>query len=142
MASRAHQFIADMVSRKMYQEGYEVVAFEGENSMEMVKLHIPPRILRHRPDLIGVKDQSIAIGEAKTADDFSSRTREQLLDFTFKEDSQNDVNKEVYFGIPMSIEEKFRDLMGELGISNGDITILAIPDRLLPQDNEENNLPA
>ena len=140
MASRAHQFLADSVARKMYQEGYEIVGFEGENSTEIVKLKLPPKILRHRPDLIGVKTQSIAIGEAKTASDFTSRTKEQLLDFTDNTEWQKGVEKKVFFGIPMSIEEKFKELVKDLGISTKELFILSIPDRLLPQDNEENNL--
>src|SRR3990167_8658971 len=111
MASKAHQFIADLVARKMYQEGYEVVGFEGENSTEIIKLKLPPKILRHRPDLIGIKDQSIAIGEAKTVNDFTSRTKEQLLDFTDSKDWQEGINRKVYFGIPMSVEQKFRELV-------------------------------
>ena len=136
MTSKAHQFIADFLATKMYAEGYEVVSFEGENSTENVKLKLPPKILRHRPDLIGIKKQALAIGEAKTASDLSLRTREQLEDFTDHENWPTGVEYKIFFGIPMSIEDKFRKMIKDTNINESNLAVLTVPDRLLPYEQE------
>lgn len=136
MATRAHQFIADLVARRMNIDGYEVVSFEGENSSEEIKLKLPPKILRHRPDLIGTKQDSLAIGEAKTANDFRERTKEQLEDFTegLKLIGQD---YKVYLGIPLSAEDKVNRMIKLWNINTSYLDILTIPDRLLPYDESD-----
>ncbi len=130
MASKAHQFIAELVARKMILDGYEVISFEGYSENEQ-KISLPPKIKRHRPDLIGMKSGSLAIGEAKTADDFGTRTHEQLEDFI---SAQKDVitDLKIYLGFPISAENRIQGLVG--GVSqDGNILLLPIPDRLLPE---------
>jgi hypothetical protein len=140
MASEAHQFIAEVIANKMYAEGYEVISFEGHNQTETVKLRLPPKILRHRPDLIGIKKQSIAIGEAKTASDLGKRTREQLQDFTNNDLWPADIEHKVFFGIPTSIKEEFMRMVKRLGIDENNLLIIDVPDRLLYYENKDSYL--
>lgn len=134
MASKAHQFIADLIARRMNLEGYEVVGFEGASEVEAIKLKLPPKILRHRPDLIGIKPSGVAIGEAKTADDLTVRTLEQLQDFTNDTNWSNQIGHQVFFGIPMSVQDKFQKIIKDLGVNDENLTILPVPDRLLPYE--------
>lgn len=136
MASKAHQFIADLLATKMYSEGYEVVSFEGDNSTEEVKLKLPPKILRHRPDLVGVKKGGLAIGEAKTANDLSLRTKEQLEDFTNQNNWPAGFEYKVFFGVPLSVEDKFKRMISEMSINESNLAVLSVPDRLLPYEQE------
>ena len=138
MSSKVHQFIADLIVRRMNLEGYEVVSFEGTSEAEQIKLKLPPKIRRHRPDLIGIKPKSLAIGEAKTANDLTIRTKEQLQDFTNDTNWPPEVEHQVFFGMPMSIEERFERIVNELGISDKNLIVLPVPDRLLP--DEENTI--
>ena len=84
MASKSHQLIAGLVVRKMRIKGYEIVSFDGNESLiSTISLDAPPTIKRHKPDIIGIniKDKKICIGEAKTDSDLSSRrTKEQFVE--------------------------------------------------------------
>lgn len=82
MASEKHQFIMDCIIRKMRYLGYEPVCVDGKSTL-VSSLKIPPKIIRHRPDIIGVNIQNrLCIGEAKTENDvLSKRTHEQIIDY-------------------------------------------------------------
>ncbi len=134
MPTKAHQFIADSISLHLYSLGYEVVGYEGISSINKYKLKLPPKILRHRPDIIGVKSKSVAIGEAKTADDVSRRTKEQLQDFTNSQNWIKGINYLVIFAYPSSFDKYFNNLIKKLGISTLNLKTLPIPDRLIPDD--------
>src|SRR3990172_11285694 len=86
MATRIHKMLVDLISRKMREKGYTIVALEGNllTLPESEKMPIPWKIRRHRPDVIGIKMDSrrVCIGEAKTSEDlFSTRTAAQFSDF-------------------------------------------------------------
>src|SRR5882757_9906522 len=100
MPSLAHQFIADNIARRMNIDGYAVVSYDGIKEYQDVKLRMPPKIKRHRPDLIGISnDGEISIGEAKTAEDFTAHTSEQILDFFSS-------GFKLYVGVPLSARQK------------------------------------
>lgn len=131
MASRAHQFIADLIARRMHIDGYEVVSFDGYSETERDLTSLPPTIIRHRPDLIGIKKGGIAIGEAKTSSDMGSRTHRQINDYISSKDMINGSKLKIYLGVPLTIKEDVRDLVVK---ADGDsvVEILPVPDRLLP----------
>lgn len=136
MPSLAHQFILDLLEIKMRQDGYTIVHHEGKSVYKINDLPIPPKILHHRPDLIGVKDGSIAIGEAKTENDFGERTKTQILDFTNQEIWHNQNTALLtYFGIPLTIVDKFETYLKQHSIVKNKYIILSVPDRLLPPDD-------
>jgi hypothetical protein len=96
------------------------------------KFKLPPKIVRHRPDVIGVNDKGfICIGEAKTKGDiFNNRTRAELFDFS------NYVFNEqkclLIIGIPKSSKDDLYKILNELGIQSYDnIEILLIPDEII-----------
>ena len=138
MASQAHQFIAEVLSNEMYSQGYEVVSFEGQNQTEIIKLKLPPTILRHRPNLIGIKENSLAIGEAKTANDLGQRTKEQLQDFSNNRFWPSTIEHKLFFGIPMSAKEEFMEMVKGLNIDENNLCIVEVPDRLLLNENDDN----
>jgi hypothetical protein len=133
MPTKAHQFIVDIISMRMSKDGYAVVAYEGESTVQRLKSHLPPKILRHRPDLIGVGELGVAVGEAKTAEDFGDRTKEQLLDFA--DDYRIDGLKgyRFFLGIPLSAQETLEALLRKLRIDSSKLVLITVPDRLLPQ---------
>ena len=135
MATKAHQFIADLIAQRMQLDGYEIVSFEGNSQIPQNIKFLPPTIKRHRPDLLGLKNGSLAVGEAKTASDIGIRTHEQLEDYINCCKSANEHKIKVYLGIPLSIEEKVHKLLNSLGGYNC-VEILSIPDRLLPTYND------
>jgi hypothetical protein len=142
MASKAHQMITGLIVRRMRDKGYEIVCFDGDETIVTnVSLELPPAIYRHRPDAIGVnlKNGKICIGEAKTrADMDSKRTKEQISDFAkliidFKD------QYELVIGIQKASEHKLTNLLGRLGLENNEnISYVWIPEELLP--NEEDQL--
>ncbi|HEX9061660.1 MAG TPA: hypothetical protein VF941_15875 [Clostridia bacterium] len=93
---------------------------------------MPPTIIRHRPDAMGVKENGqICIGEAKTENDIlNARTYAQLRDFANLE--LNGMKCAVYIGVPKSIEKTLlRSLeKNNLHLSNN-ITILYVPDDII-----------
>ena len=85
MASKQHQFIIGLINRKIYEYGYTIAFIDGNVSGAFNKKYkLPPKIVRHRPDIIGINNEGfICIGEAKTKDDiFNSRTKAEFLDFS------------------------------------------------------------
>lgn len=134
MASKAHQVIAALVARKMREEGYEVVMFEGkEVYVSDIKLKMPPKIKKHRPDLVGYNlfSKDICIGEAKTSHDLSTlRTRNQIKDFSGIVLHSNRKVK-FFIGVPTSGLDKLKKMLDNYGIQKEGVVIINVPDRLL-----------
>jgi hypothetical protein len=133
MAGAKHQFILGLVVKLMREQGITIIGVDGNYpGLFGEKATIPPQILRHRPDIIGVRGNGqICIGEAKTENDITnSRTYSQIQDFTSVE--LNNQNCDVFIGIPKSSEELFRKSMIKLGLLEcGNITVLYIPEELI-----------
>jgi hypothetical protein len=133
LAGEKHQFILGLVIRKMCEDGVTIYSIDGDYpGLFGEKILLPPTILRHRPDAMGIKNNGqICIGEAKTENDIlSNRTYEQLQDFaTIK---LNKKNCEVFIGIPKSSQNTFDKSLKKLGL-NGfrNIHVLYIPDELI-----------
>jgi hypothetical protein len=135
MASKAHQFIVDLLARRMSMDGYEVVSFDGHSETENTFSHLPPTIKRHRPDIVGIKKDILAIGEAKTAGDLGDRTHEQIEDYVTCSKELTGRELKIYLGVPNSIESKTKAIVN--AVNGGDVVILlTVPDRLLPQDHD------
>jgi len=133
MASRQHQFIIGLINRKICECGFSVAFIDGHVSGTFDKKYkLPPKILRHRPDVIGINDHGyICIGEAKTKNDiFTDRTKEELFDFSnYEFHGQKCL---LVIGVPKSSHENLKELLSELGIlSNNNIEILSIPDEII-----------
>jgi len=133
MATKAHQFIADLLAQRMRLDGYEVVSFEGYSETESGLKNLPPTIIRHRPDLIGLKKGCLVIGEAKTSGDIGERTHEQIEDYIFCSKNTTNTKLTIYVGVPLSAEEKVKGIVREAE-GNNCVTVLGVPDRLLPED--------
>jgi len=139
MASKSHQMIAGLIVRKMREKGFRIVSFDGDEALiNCTPLKIPPRVGRHRPDVIGVdlKSKRICIGEAKTPQDLDSkRTKEQLRDYAYLITDFKS-RFEFIIGIQKSSENKVKRILRELGIENSkDVSYVWIPEELL--ENEE-----
>lgn len=138
MASSKHDFIVASLSRRIRQFGYKIIYLDGKKfNITSSTLHIPPRIINHRPDIIGdLAGVSFCIGEAKTESDILSlRTKNQLLDFysLIKTNSSN----MLFFGIPLKSKESFRNLLMQHELQNAkQIDILYIPEELFPDEEE------
>ena len=133
MASRAHQFIVDLLAQRISSEDYEIVSFDGLSETENGLRILPPTIKRHRPDLIGLKKGHLIIGEAKTAGDIGVRTHEQIEDYIGCSNEVKETQVKIYLGVPLSVENKVKDIVKAIPGSDC-VTTLAVPDRLLPQD--------
>ncbi len=135
MAGDKHQFILGLVIRKMREEGAIIYLVDGSYPGLLGEtIPLPPTILRHRPDALGVKkDSRICIGEAKTENDIAtSRTYEQIYDFATVE--LNGQSCEVFVGIPRSAETSFNRGLNRIFISERDnIHILCIPEELFDE---------
>ena len=78
MTSQEHQNLVDALVKAFIAEGFTIeTADSGSYSR-------PSAIGRHEPDIVAKnRNGLIIIGEAKTADDFSSETsKEQFVDFS------------------------------------------------------------
>jgi hypothetical protein len=131
MVTKAHQFIADLLAQRLRIDGYEVVSFDGYSETEYGLKKLPPTINRHRPDLIGLKRGCLAIGEAKTAGDITIRTHEQIEDYIDCCKNMKEIKTVVYLGVTLSIEKRVKEIVKEAQ-GEGCVTVLGIPDRLLP----------
>ncbi len=133
--SKIHQFIMFAIARKMRLEGYEIIAYDGDYSkIENIDLKIPFRIIRHRPDLIGISlDKSkICIGEAKTSSDLrSERTKEEFVDFA---SIGNEIGTYVklIIGIPKSSNFLLLKLIDELKLKDKNFDYILVPEELFP----------
>lgn len=144
MASRAHQFLAMCVLRKIREKGYEIIAFEGDyTKVDTIPFQIPPQIINHRPDVLGIKRETLdlCIGEAKTTKDlFTKRTKEQISNYVSLMSSHLFNNCELIIGIPQSAEKAFKKLLVNLNIFNvKNLSYLLIPEKLFSKikANEE-----
>lgn len=117
----------------MREEGATIYGVDGNYpGLFGEKISLPPQILRHRPDAIGVrKDGQICIGETKTEGDISnSRTYEQLQDFSSVE--LNGKVCEVFVGIPQSGEDLFYRSLERWGLKGSqNIRVLIVPDEII-----------
>ena len=113
MSSKGHDFILEMIQIKLRKMGYRLIY--SESHYKDMKFAIPPTILNHRPDVVGYKDNSICIGEAKFYGDFNSiRSHTQIKDFIILSNEKNIV---VIFGFPLSEKEYFLKLKGSVGLT-------------------------
>lgn len=133
MAGNRHQFILGLVVKKMREEGAELYGIDGNYpGLFGGKVPLPPQILRHRPDAIGIKNNGqLCIGEAKTEGDIqNARTYEQLQDFTSVE--INNSKCEVFVGVPQSSKNNFRKSLDKTGLKECDnLHVLYIPDEII-----------
>jgi len=123
----------------MIKKGYKPVSIDDKiEHLAYMQSNSMPKIKRHKPDLLGVHsiDNKVCIGEAKTRGDLTSqRTKEQIEDFSsLIYELKGSV--EVIFGVPSSELEMLKKLLKENGVlGNEKITILSIPDEVLPNDS-------
>lgn len=137
MASNRHDFIVAAISRKIRQYNFDVTYLDGRyQDVDVRKFDIPPQIIHHKPDIIGEKNASFCIGEAKTEGDLKNqRTKSQIKDF-FVFISQNKNNR-LILGIPMKAKTDLQHLLADLGVLNEkQIEIIYIPEELLPYEEE------
>jgi len=117
----------------MREEGTIIAGIDGNYpGLFGEKVPLPPMILRHRPDVVGFKnDGQVCFGEAKTENDIlNNRTYEQLQDFSTIE--LNGKKCEVYIGIPKSSEDIFNQSLKRIGLEGfNNIHVLYIPNELI-----------
>jgi hypothetical protein len=128
--------LVGLIARKMHEKGYEIVAFDGnEYLFDGQKLNVPPKIKRHRPDIVGFnfETKEVCIGEAKTREDLlSQRTEEQLLDYSATKQISTDRPIEVILGIPMAAEKDLIELIKRLNLSGKNfISYIWLPEELV-----------
>ncbi len=115
MPSTIHQKLIGLIARKMQQFNFEIIAMDGKDySFDGVKLTIPPTILRHRPDLLGIhlNTKTLCVGEAKTTSDLKSkRTKEQLEDYSQVRTLSNNEPLRIIIGIPQSAVNDLESLI-------------------------------
>jgi len=133
VAGNRHQFILGLVIKKMREEGVTVYGIDGNYpGLFGENISLPPQILRHRPDAIGVKaDGQICIGEAKTENDIeNNRTYEQLQDFSSVE--MNGKLCDVFVGVPQAGEDLFNRTLARWGLRESqNIHLLFVPDEII-----------
>lgn len=133
MAGNRHQFILGLVIKKMREEGICVSCVDGPYpGLLGESVPLPPTILRHRPDAVGIRDNGqICVGEAKTENDISNnRTYAQLQDFTSIE--LNGSKCEVYVGIPQSGKDVFIRSLKRTGLADqNNLHVLYVPDEII-----------
>jgi len=138
MASEKHNFIVSAIARKIRQDRFRIIYLDGKyQDIDTKKFDIPPKIINHKPDVIGEKEGIFfCIGEAKTKNDiFSERTKNQITDFLtiVRLNSGN----RLVVGIPLNAKEDLEKLLLELGLANQkQIQIIYIPEGLLPYEEE------
>jgi hypothetical protein len=128
-----------LIGRKMYEKGYLPVAFDGKNYvLRGENVHIPPKIGRHRPDIIGInlKTKVLCIGEAKTASDLSSeRTREQFSDYANIMGATSKQRFELIIGIPKNAESALLKLVSNLELNKfPNVSYIVLPEELVEND--------
>ncbi len=138
MASEKHNFIVAAIARKIRQDGFRIIYLDGKyQDINTKKFDIPPKIINHKPDVIGEKEGIFfCVGEAKTRNDiFSERTKNQITDF-FTIVRLNSGNRLV-IGIPLNAKKDLENLLLKLGLANQkQIEIIYIPEELLPYEEE------
>ncbi len=138
MASAKHDFIVSAIVRRIRQDGFKVIYLDGKyKDIGTKELDIPPKIVNHKPDVIGGKENmSFCIGEAKTENDlFTSRTKNQIIDFL----TVVRLNSEsrLVIGIPLGSKRDLEKLLRELRVMNQkQIETIYVPEELLPHEEE------
>jgi len=139
MASRAHDFIVALVARKVLTLGFQIVYLEGSYCrLVSDSARIPPRIIRHRPDVIGIDSCGAdCIGEAKTTGDLGSqRTREELEDYSRL--LALSASNALVVGYPTESHSAVLALLASVGLAPGPtVHLLRVPSALLPTTIEE-----
>lgn len=138
MASEKHNFILSAIAGKLRKDGFKIIYLDGKyQDIDTKRFDIPPKIIRHKPDIIGEKGiECFCIGEAKTKNDiFSERTKNQITDF-FSIVRLNSGNR-LILGVPLEAKEDLEKLLFELKLTNqNQIEIIYIPEELLPREEE------
>jgi hypothetical protein len=127
----AHRFLVQELILVAQRWGYEVLSADVRyHLLSGTTFHIPPKVLRHRPDLIAARKTPpfLLIGEAKTASDLASgRSREQIADFASIPGAM------VLIAVPKGSEQQVTQLLQELCIrSRGNVRCIAVPEVLFP----------
>ena len=138
MSSPAHDFIVAALVRKARQLGYEPICLDAcHKNATMQKPPIPPRIVRHRPDVVAIKeDGSFCICEAKIADDIESgRTQAQMVDFYNAVHIGN--GNLLILGTNLKGKHVLRRLLMRLDLlASKHIIAIYVPEELLPNEEE------
>lgn len=139
MPSKMHQMLIGLINRKMLEKGYLPVAYDGwKYSINNSIIHIPPKIGRHRPDIVGIHPDTrvICIGEAKTLNDLSSkRTKEQFIDYANIIGYSSKEKFELIIGIPFSAENYLLQLLLRLALDKlSNISYIILPEELVEDD--------
>jgi hypothetical protein len=138
MASKQHDFILSLVIRKIRTLGFTIAYQDGKfQDNGISKYEIPPRIIHHKPDVIGKNENSLfCIGEAKTKNDiFTLRTENQIKDFL--ELVKTNPGNKLIIGIPADETTSLSRLMQRIGVENNtQIEIIRVPKELFPYEEE------
>lgn len=133
MAGKKHQFILGLIIKKIREDGFTIFSIDGNcDGAFGIRTKLPPKILRHRPDVIAInEDGQICIGEAKTDSDINSiRTSEEINDYANTE--LNGKPCFVIIGIPKSSISNLNKLLLKMGLKKADnIFILQVPDEII-----------
>jgi len=133
VAGKKHQFILGLIIKKIREDGFTIISIDGSCSGSFGdKTSLPPKIIRHRPDVIAIKENGlICIGEAKTDNDINSiRTYEQLIDYTNTE--INGKRCHVILGVPKSSMGVLKKYLYKNGlIENDKLFVLYVPDEII-----------
>lgn len=138
MRTKAHDVITACVVRKMREQGYEIVGLDSDHTLvDVAKFPVPEALYTHRPDVLGInlETEEICIGEAKTANDLSSkRTKTQLVEFAAMK-SKDGRSCKVVLGVPESGETELKRLLSELGLTKApNLSYLIVPDVLVSDE--------
>ncbi len=141
MTTKIHSMLVDLLSRKMREKGYMIIAIEGSllKLPDNKLMSLPLPIKRHRPDVLGINlfSKRLCIGEAKTHEDLSSkRTADQLLDFSSMIGSTSKERAELIIGIPQRSKYELILLLKKIGAQTEDISIVILPEELAENDEE------
>ena len=133
MPGGRHQFILGLVVRQMRESGFRVFCVDGRFVGKLgEEVRIPPRILHHRPDALGLSLGGVlCIGEAKTESDIGTRrTRRQIQDFVGLD--FNDQACQVILGVPRTSEEAVKRLLAQLDIAGSpNLHVLYVPEEII-----------
>lgn len=139
--SLAHRMLCDLIARKMREEGYVPVAFDGRRFMAgNDEVRVPPRIGRHRPDVLGYdpSTKTLCIGEAKTGNDLhSQRSKEQLTDYADIIGMSSGERVRLIIGVTNRMQQELLTALEELGLQDRkNISYILLPEELIGSDAE------
>ena len=130
MPSAEHNFLVQMLIPKVRSRGYHIVATDTHYfQLGPLRLRRPPALVRHQPDLVGIRHSPprLVIGEAKIGSDLRTRhTREQLSDYARLHDAI------LIVAIPEAARSAYEKLANEIGISHlRHVSCLLVPEELM-----------